>query len=167
MDGAPFPAREDPGMTRSLVLRDWLGAGLGAGIVSGITAAAFAAFSAARASLPPTAPFDFIAAVFGGPVFAGSSIAVPVGVLALFAYAILWAFGYLYASQKQPQLLTRPILSGVGFGIIVWFVSQAVLVGAGHYSAPTIYSFDRDMVGFIIFFGVPLTLVASRLIRAG
>jgi hypothetical protein len=153
-------------MTRPLALRDWLGAGLGAGLVSGITAAAFAAIAAARAGLPPTAPYEFIAAAFGGPVFAAGGAAVPAGIMALFAYTILWAFGYLYAARAQAQLLTRPILSGIGFGVIVWFVSQAVLVGAGHYSAPTIYTFDRDMVGFIVFFGVPLTFVASRFLRA-
>jgi hypothetical protein len=153
-------------MTRPLVLRDWLVAGLAAGIVSGITASVFAIFSAVRAGFPATEPFEFIAAAFGGPVFAAGGAAVPVGVLALFAYTILWAFGYLYASRQQPQLLTRPFLSGTGFGVIVWFVSQAILVGAGHYSPPTIYSFDRDMVGFIIFFGAPLTFVASRLLRA-
>ena len=43
---------------------------------------------------------------------------------------------------------------------------QAMLVGAGHFTAPTIYTFDRDMVAFILFFGVPLAFTASRLMRA-
>jgi hypothetical protein len=45
-------------------------------------------------------------------------------------------------------------------------VMQAVLVGAGHFSAPTIYTFDRDMVAYIIFFGIPLAFTASRLMPA-
>jgi hypothetical protein len=40
-----------------------------------------------------------------------------------------------------------------------------VLVGAGHFTAPTIYTFDRDMVAFIVFFGIPLAFTASRLVR--
>ena len=72
----------------------------------------------------------------------------------------------MYAARRQTQLLTRPLLSGAGFGVIVWFVMQAVLVGAGHFSAPTIYSFDRDMVAFILFFGLPLAVTAARLSRA-
>jgi hypothetical protein len=78
----------------------------------------------------------------------------------------LWAVAYVYAAKAQPQLLNRPLLSGAGFGITVWFVMQAVLVGAGRFTAPNIYSFDRDMVAYLIFFGVPLAFTASRLLRA-
>jgi hypothetical protein len=42
---------------------------------------------------------------------------------------------------------------------------QAVLVGAGHFTGPTIYTFDRDMVAFLLFFGIPLAFVASRMLR--
>jgi hypothetical protein len=153
-------------MTRPLVLRDWLTAGIGAGLVSGVLVAAFAAFSAARSGLPPTAAYSFIASAVGGPAFGDGPEAAPVGVLCILIAAILWAFGYIYGATKQSQLLTRPILSGVGFGIIVWLFSQAMLVGAGKFSAPNIYSFDRDMVAYIIFFGVPLAFTASRLLRA-
>lgn len=153
-------------MTRPLVLRDWLVAGLGAGLVSGVTVSAFGAFAATRAGLPPTAPFAFIASAAGGTTFGESTAAVPVGLLLLFVATIAWAFGYLYGAQKQSQLLTRPILSGVGFGVIVWLFTQAMLVGAGRFTNPTIYTFDRDMVAFIVFFGVPLAFVASRLMRA-
>jgi hypothetical protein len=145
-------------------MRDWQAA-LVAGIVSGITLAAFAAFAETRAGLPVTATYTFLASAVGGPVFGEGPSAVPVGVLVLFAGTILWAFGYLYAAQKQPQLLTRPLISGTGFGIIVWFVMQAMLVGAGHFTAPTIYTFDRDMVAFIVFFGLPLAFTVSRLVR--
>lgn len=162
----PSEREKRPRMTRPLVIRDWLTAGLAAGLVSGVTAAVFGIISAVRAGQPATTLFDFIAGAAGGPVFAGSAAAIPVGIVALFVYTILWAFGYLYGAQKQSQLLTRPILSGVGFGIIVWLFTQAILVGAGKFAGPTIYSFDRDMVGFIIFFGVPLAFTASRLLRS-
>jgi hypothetical protein len=153
-------------MTRSLGRgRDWLIAGIGAGLVSGITLAAFAAFAESRAGAPASATYTFLAACVGGSALGESDAAVPVGVLVLFAGTILWAFGYLYAAQKQPQLLARPLISGAGFGIIVWFVMQAVLVGAGHFTAPNIYTFDRDMVAFLVFFGIPLAFTASRLMR--
>ena len=146
--------------------RDWLLAGAVAGIVSGITLAAFAAFADFRAGLPWPATYAFLASAVGGSSFGDGTALVPVGVLVLFAGTILWAFGYVYAARKQPQLLTRPMISGAGFGVIVWFVMQAVLVGAGHFTAPTIYTFDRDMVGFILFFGIPLAFTASRVLRA-
>jgi type IV secretory pathway TrbD component len=164
--GAMLEAREERSMTRPLVLRDWLVAGLGAGLVSGILVAVFAAFAAKRAGLPFTTPYRFIASAVLGTGGGEGHAAPAYGLIFLLIAAILWAFGYIYGSQKQSQLLTRPILSGVGFGVIVWLFSQAILVGAGKFSAPTIYTFDRDMVAFIIFFGVPLAFTASRLLRA-
>ena len=113
----------------------------------------------------PPGDEHLLASAVGGTTFGKGPAAVPVGVLVLLAGTILWAFGYLYAARKQAQLLTRPLVSGTGFGVIVWFVMQAVLVGAGHFSAPTIYTFDRDMVAFIVFFGIPLAVTASRLVR--
>ena len=145
-------------------MRYWIAA-LVAGVVSGLTLAAFAAFAVGRAGLPATATYTFLASAVGGATFGYGAAAVPVGVLVLFAGTILWAFGYLYAARKQTQLLTRPLISGTGFGIIVWFVMQAVLVGAGRFTPPTIYTFDRDMVAFIVFFGMPLAFTASRLVR--
>lgn len=153
-------------MTRPLVSRDRLVAGIGAGLVSGVLVSAFAAFAAARSGLPPSTPFSFIAGAVGGPTFGDGPEAAPVGVVCLLIAAILWAFGYLYGASKQSQLLTRPILSGVGFGVIVWLFTQAMLVGAGKFTAPNIYTFDRDMVAYIVFFGVPLAFTASKLMRA-
>jgi hypothetical protein len=153
-------------MTRSaFVKRDWLVAGLSAGIVSGITLAIFAAIADTRAGQPLGSTYAFLAASVGGDALGENPSAVPAGVAVLFAATILWAFGYIYAARHQSQLLTRPLLSGAGFGVIVWFVMQVVLVGAGHFTAPNIYTFDRDMVGFILFFGIPLALTASRLLR--
>ncbi len=152
-------------MTRPLVSRDWLLAGAGAGIVSGITLTIFAAIADTRAGQPLGSTFAFLASCVGGDALGANPSAVPLGVAVLFAATILWAFGYLYAAQKQSQLLARPLISGAGFGLIVWFVMQAVLVGAGHFTQPTIYTFDRDMVAFLIFFGIPLAFTASRLMR--
>jgi hypothetical protein len=149
-----------------MVLRDWLVAGIGAGLVSGILAAAFAAFAATRGGFPLSAPYRFIAGAVGGNALGEGHLAPLIGIAFLLIAAILWAFGYLYGAKQQSQLITRPILSGVGFGVIVWLFTQAMLVGAGKFTAPNIYTFDRDMVGYIVFFGVPLAFTASRLIRA-
>jgi hypothetical protein len=153
-------------MAIRLVRRDWITAGFGAGIASGVTLAVFAAFAERKAGNAISGTYRFLADVVAGPPAATASWAVPAGVAVLFACTILWAFGYLYAAQKQPQLLARPVISGIGFGVIVWFVMQALLVPVGRFRQPTIYSFDRDIVAFTLFFGLPLAWVAARLTRA-
>jgi MFS superfamily sulfate permease-like transporter len=154
-------------MTRSLVGRDRLVAGVAAGIVAGITVAAFAAFSEWSTGASPAATYTFLASLIVGQAAAagGASWVVPLGIAGLFAGSIAWAFGYLYAARRQPQLLTRPLISGIGFGIIVWFVNQLVLVTMNRFT-PTFYGLDRDLIAYVIFFGVPLAFTAARLLRA-
>ncbi len=153
-------------MARTLVRRDWITAGTAAGIASGLGLVLFSAFAQRRAGNAISGTYRFLADAIAGPQVASASWAVPVGIAVLFACTILWAFGYLYAAQRQPQLLARPIISGLGFGVIVWFVMQALLVPIGRFQRPNIYTFDRDIVAFTLFFGIPLALVAARLTRA-
>ena len=153
-------------MARTLVRRDRITAGFGAGIAAGLALAVFSAFAQRRAGNAISGTYRFLADAVAGQAAASSSWAVPAGIAILFACTILWAFGYLYAAEKQPQLLSRPLISGIGFGVIVWFVMQALLVPIGRFHQPTIYSFDRDIVAFTLFFGIPLAYVAARLTRA-
>lgn len=152
-------------MTEPLIRRNWVLAALGGGIVSGITLAAFSAFATMRAGLPASTTYTFLADAVGGTALAASTAAVPIGVAVLFAGTILWAFGYVYGAAKQSQLLTRPLISGAFFGFVVWLFMQAVLVGVGRFTPPNIYTFDRDMVAFLLFFGIPLAFTVSRLMR--
>jgi hypothetical protein len=152
-------------MTRSFARRDWILAGVAAGIVSGLTLAAFAAFSQAGAGESPAATYTFLASLIVGTAAAGGGAwVVPLGIAGLFAGTIAWAFGYLYAARRQPQLLSRPLVSGIGFGLVVWFVNLLVLVAMNRF-APTFVGLDRDLIAYVIFFGVPLAFVVARLLR--
>jgi hypothetical protein len=151
-------------MNRTLDRRDWIVAGVVAGIAAGITVSAFAAFNDLQTGDSPLATYAFVATVFAGPQAQGAPWAVPLGILAVFGASIGWAFGYLTAARRQRQLLRRPLLSGIGFGIIVWFVNLLVLVAANRF-APTFFGLDRDLIAYIAFFGMPLAFVASRLLR--
>ncbi len=146
--------------------RSWFVAGIAAGLVSGILLVAFAAFEDARTGQPASATYTYLATALGGSTLGEGAAAVPIGVAALFAGTLLWSFGYLYAARRQPQLLTRPLISGAVFGIIVWLVMQSELALVGRFSPPTTYTFDRDMVAFILFFGMPLAFTASRVLHA-
>ena len=43
----------------------------------------------------------------------------------LFAASIAWAYGYVTAAQRQGQLLTRPLISGIGLGVAESFRGSA------------------------------------------
>ena len=154
-------------MSVSLARRDRAVAALAAGLVAGITATFFACLAEWRAGGPPSDAFTYFATIVAGDQAVGASWAVPLGVVAVLAAAVAWAFGYLYAAGRQPQLVRRPLLSGIGFGVIVWLMMLALTVLVGKFHPPTIYSFDRDIVGFTVFFGIPLAFVVARLTRGG
>lgn len=150
------------------VRREWIPAGLTAGIVGAITIDAFrlAVHWPGVAYANPTEHYTFVASVLVGSAAVGAPWAVPLGITLHVLVSIGWAFGYLYVAQHQPQLMRRPFTSGFFFGVVVWFVMLAVLIPAGKYQAPTIQSFDRDIIAHTLFFGIPLAYVGARLARS-
>ena len=112
----------------------------------------------------PGAFYTFAATVLAGPSAVGAPWAVPLGALAHLAVGIAWAAGYVQLARSQPQLVRRPWISGLAFGLVVGFVMIAALVLAGTYAPATTQAFDREVVGYTVFFGLPLALVGARLL---
>jgi len=152
-------------MTRSFDRRDRLVAALLAGIAGGIGVAIYAALSELDEGNGPGVTYTFLASAVLGPAAANQPWAVPVGVATLFAATIAWAYAYVYAAQRQPQLIARPIVSGIFFGMIVWFIDLLVLLVVTRFT-PTLYSLDSTFIGAVAFFGIPLAFVAARFLRA-
>lgn len=153
-------------MTGIRVRRDWLTAGLGAGLTGALTLAAFAAFSQWSAGYPVEGTYTYLAGKLAGPGADGASWAVPTGILALIGGSIGWAFAYIYAARKQPQLFTRPWVSGIVFGAIVWLVMNAIQIPVGELHPLSIFDEDRNIFALSLFFGVPVALVSARLTRS-
>jgi hypothetical protein len=153
-------------MAVSLVRRDRIMAGLASGLVASAVIAAFAAVDQRRAGAPVGDTYRFLAQTVAGTAATDAAWAVPLGVAVLLVAAVLWAFGYVSAAQRQPQLLRRPVISGIGFGVIVWFISELMLLPVGMFRPPSLFTFDRDILAFTVFFGLPLALTASRLVRS-
>jgi hypothetical protein len=151
-------------MTRSLERRDLLAATAVAGTAAAIGVALYAAVNQWQAGESLADTYVFFASVIGGTATAASPFAVPAGIVVLLAASLGWAYGYLAAARQQQQLLTRPLISGVGLGVVVWVVNQLVLVASNRFS-PSLWALDRDLIGSILFFAIPLTLAASRLLR--
>ncbi|HEV8020352.1 MAG TPA: hypothetical protein VGP41_03750 [Candidatus Lustribacter sp.] len=154
-------------MTRSSpAMRDVLVAAVGAGVVSGVTVAAYAALVQLLAGEPLGTTYIYLASELGGPSLGAGPGAVWIGVLVLFGATIPWAFGYIHAAQRQPQLFTHPIISGIFFGLVVWLIMQLVLVVTGRFVPWSVYSVYRDLIGCMFCFGPPLAYTAARLSRA-
>jgi hypothetical protein len=145
-------------VTRSLVLRDQLVAGLIAGLAGGVV---IALFLLAVGVAGGRAPADALAAdtwTLGAPSLAG-------GLALHFFIAIAWALGYVYLLRSQPQLLTRPWVSGLGFGLVVYVFMGVVQIMAGRYHRPSPTQFEISLLAHVVFYGLPVGLIVARTLR--
>ena len=154
---------------RTVTLREQILAGLAAGIAGGVLIDLFL-FAVELAGGTPAARlagnFAFIAATLLGPGAYASPAAVPLGVVLHFAVSVGWALGYVYLVRSQPQLLTRPIISGAGFGLTVYVFMQIVLLTAGQYHRPSPGVLGTQLAAHLVFFGIPVALIVSRALSA-
>ncbi len=151
-----------------MALRDQLKAGLVAGVAAGILIDLFLFAMQLAAGTPPeklAANFVFIAAVLLGPGAYANPVAVPLGIVLHFCVAIGWALGYVYLVRSQPQLLARPWISGAAFGLVVYVFMEIVLITAGLYHRVAPGLFFTQLVAHVVFYGIPVAVVASRMLR--
>ncbi|HEY0383765.1 MAG TPA: hypothetical protein VGC72_16350 [Candidatus Elarobacter sp.] len=155
-------------MERTVALRDQLKAGLIAGIAAGVVIELFLFAMQLAWGTPPeklAADFVFIAAVLLGPGAYANPAAVPLGIVLHFCVAVGWALGYVYLVRSQPQLLSRPWISGAAYGLVVYVFMEIILITAGQYHRVAPGLFATQLVAHVFFYGVPVALIASRLLR--
>jgi len=151
-----------------VALRDQLKAGLVAGVAAGVLIDVFLFAMQLAGGTPPeklAANFVFIAAVLLGPGAYASPVAVPLGIVLHFGVAIGWALGYVYLVRTQPQLLSRPWISGAAFGLMVYVFMEIILITAGQYHRVAPGLFFTQLVAHIVFYGIPVAVIVSRLLR--
>jgi uncharacterized membrane protein YagU involved in acid resistance len=151
----------------TVALRDQLKAGLVAGIASGILIDVFLFAMQLAAGTPPdklAGNFVFIAAVLLGQSAYTNPVAVPLGIALHFCVAIGWALGYVYLVRSQPQLLTRPWISGAAFGLVVYVFMEIILLTAGQYHRAAPALFFTQLVAHVFFYGIPVAVIVSRLL---
>lgn len=134
-----------------MALREWLTAGLAAGIVGAIAMAAFLYVMLLRGV--PTQP------VLGLPAWAGAGLGLQILVGAA------WGVGYGYLARSQPQIVRRPVVSGIVFGIVVYAAMQTLVIIDGAYHRPSAPTTIAALCGYVVFYGLPVALIVSRMLR--
>jgi hypothetical protein len=149
-----------------MTLRDRLAAGIVAGVGAALLIVLFLFLLQWDGAAPaPAAFFTFAAAALLGPVAYANPAAATIGIGLIFALAIAWALGYVYLVRSQPQLLARPFVSGAVFGVIVYIFTQIALLTAGLYHRPAPDLLGKELVGVLVFYGIPVALIVSAFTR--
>jgi len=147
-------------------MRARLTAGLVAGIGAAILVVLFVFVLQLDGAAPPAADvFTFAAAALLGPSAYDNASAPLIGVALIVVLAIAWALGYVYLARAQPQLTARPWISGLAFGVIVFIFTQIALLTAGLYHRPTPSVLGMELVGNLVFYGVPVALIVAGFSR--
>jgi uncharacterized membrane protein YagU involved in acid resistance len=90
------------------------------------------------------------------------------GLVIHFIVSIGWAGGYAYFSQTQAFVDRRWAISGLVYGIIVYFFMQLLLIGARAWvEPPTPLDALNALIAHMVFFGIPVAFVVARMNAAG
>jgi len=110
--------------------------------------------------------YQFVAAGAIGPAaYADGAGSALLGVAVHLFVSLSWGIGYAYLAATTPQLRTRPIVSGIAYGILVMLAMQLVEVAANMYKIPGPAAWFNTFFAHTLFFGLPVALSTSRTLR--
>ena len=136
-------------------------AGLAGGAVDIL--AAFVIYKA-----PPVRILQTIASGLQGPAaYEGGLTSAAIGLACHFLIAILFAGLFVAAARPAPVLLRQPALSGLGFGVVVYGVMNAIVVPLSLASSgppPPPHMIGLGLLAHALF-GLALAFTAARAMR--
>lgn len=109
--------------------------------------------------------YRYIASAAIGPAAYTSSGGVPLGVSLHVLVSVGWGLGYAYVAARTPQVRSHPLRSGIAFGVVVSIAMQIVEVTANVFRLPDEAGLLNGFIAHVVFFGVPIAYVVSRLDR--
>ena len=140
--------------------------GLTAGLLDACDAVMF---FGSRGASPERIARHVAAGLLGPSSFQAGGWVIPLGVVLHFAVALSIATVFYLVSGRLPALLRHPVVAGLGFGVVAFFVMSwgvVPLSGAPHGSGiPPLAVMVNGIVGHAVLIGLPIALFAARSIR--
>jgi hypothetical protein len=105
--------------------------------------------------------------LLGRAAYYGGWATAALGTLMHFAVSILWATIFVVAATRIRPLALHPVLSGASLGLIAMAVMRAV-IHLGHAVVrpfPNVWVLSNILIAHVVFFGIPVALVATRRLR--
>jgi uncharacterized membrane protein (DUF485 family) len=87
---------------------------------------------------------------------------VAIGIALHVLISVAWSLGYAYLAAQTPQMLARPLISGVAFGIFVMISMQLGEVLTNIYALPNSYTLLNAFIAHVFFFGIPVAYIVTR-----
>jgi hypothetical protein len=103
----------------------------------------------------------------GDAALASSSYAVA-GVLVHFLIMACMVAAYMFAAPRIPFLLKQPLIAGIAYGLLLWFIMYWIVrpmrwANLPHPTNPK--SIANQLFSHIILVGIPIAFIAARYFR--
>lgn len=139
------------------------------GLVVGILDALDAVIFFGLKGVTPVRIFQSVGAgLLGRASFDGGWATAALGVFLHFLIAFGVAAVYYAASLRIPALIRHAVVSGLAYGVVVYFVMNRIVVplSAAPQAAFSFASFLNGVIGHALFVGLPVALIARRSAKA-
>ena len=141
------------------------------GSIAGALDILFAITYAAINGTPPVKLLQTVASgLLGMAAFDGGLPTAILGLAGHFGMSYLWAALFVAAASRLPQLVAKPAVTGVIFGVLVFFTMRLVVLPLSAFPYPIVFrplSWGLDLLSHMFFFGLPIALMAAKAIRSG
>ena len=139
--------------------------GLLGGALDLLFAVSFAAYNGAA----PNRVVQAIASgLLGNDAFSGGGGVEVLGLVCHFGLSVLWAAFFAAVAWRIPALSRRPLLAGIGFGLVVFVCMRLVVLPLSAYPRPVTFkplATVLDLLSHMLLFGTPIAVVVGRTVR--
>lgn len=136
------------------------------GTIAGVLDILFAISFAAYNGMAPVRLLQTVASGFlGDAAYSGGGATAAWGLVFHFALSYLWAALFLLAAWRAPGLASRPVLSGMLFGVIVFLAMRLVVLPLSAFPHPVNFqplASTLDLLSHMFLFGVPIAVFVSK-----
>ena len=140
------------------------------GSIAGALDILFAISFAAANGMPPERLLQLVASgLLGDATYAGGLPTAILGLVAHFAMSFLWAALFVAAASQKPRLVSKPVLAGAVFGVIVFLTMRLVVLPLSAFPHPVrfeLLSAGLDLLSHMFLFGLPIALAARKALAA-
>ncbi len=138
------------------------------GALAGLLDILFAISFAAYNGLTPERLLQIVASgALGEAAFTGGTAAAAIGLACHFALSFVWMALFFFAARRVPALAAKPLLTAVGYGLLVLLTMRLVVLPLSAFPRPVkfnAFSWGMDLLSHIFLFSLPIIWATRKVL---
>ena len=103
--------------------------------------------------------------LLGQAAYDGGIPAALLGLAGHFTMSFLWATLFVALASRFPRLVSKPVLWGPVYGVLVFLAMRLVVLPASAFPYPVTFKLESagpDLLSHMFLFGLPIALMTAR-----